>query len=79
MDERGWGWTASESWKLRLVEWLVLQSGAEWVPVKPFYDQNADPVLTLAVADDEPRGTERDPRALTSLIIKLSGLADRLS
>jgi hypothetical protein len=37
MNERGWGWTASEIRRAQLVEWIVPQSGVEYVPVGPFY------------------------------------------
>ncbi len=42
MDERGWGWTASEIRRAQLIEWIVPQSGDVFVPVRPFYEALPD-------------------------------------
>ena len=55
MEERGWGWTATQIRQARFIEWLALQSSsATYVPVKTFY--NAEPgqeSLTTAAVHDE--------------------------
>lgn len=55
MEERGWGWTATEIRQAQLIEWLVPQSSsATYVCVKPFYDaQPGQEALTAAVVHDE--------------------------
>ncbi|HEY1624552.1 MAG TPA: hypothetical protein VGG16_12205 [Streptosporangiaceae bacterium] len=45
MDERGWGWTASQIRQIRLIEWVAAQSAgrpAVYIDVKPFYDALPD-------------------------------------
>jgi hypothetical protein len=48
MDERGWGWTASEIRQVQLIQWLIAESAGQWtvyVPVKPFYDSLPDQAM----------------------------------
>jgi len=54
MDQRGWGWTATEIRQTQLIEWVVQRSAelpaGQYVPVEPFYSalpdqsQNTHPV-----------------------------------
>lgn len=73
MDGRGWGWTASEIRRNRLVEWIVPQSGVEYVAVGPFYealpDQGAN---TPEVAYSDLKDLER--RSLLELALGLGGM-----
>ena len=73
MDGRGWGWTASEIRRNRLVEWIVPQSGVQYVEVGPFYealpDQGAN---TSEVAYSDLKELER--RSLLNLALGLGGM-----
>lgn len=73
MDERGWGWTASEIRRAQLIEWIVPQSGVEYVPVGPFYeglpDQGAN---TFEVAYSDLK--ELESRSLIDLAAGLGGI-----
>jgi hypothetical protein len=45
VNERGWGWTASEIRRVQLLDWVAEQSVArpdEYVEVKAFYDARSD-------------------------------------
>lgn len=54
MDERGWGWTASETRRAQLIEWIVQRSAEQpdgvYVPVDSFYralpDQSMNTYVT---------------------------------
>src|ERR1700730_10016785 len=57
MDERGWGWTASQIRQIWLIEWITAKSAEHpeaYVPVQPFYDALPDQNLNryeIAYAD----------------------------
>jgi hypothetical protein len=74
MDERGWGWTASEIRQIRLVEWIVPRSAdTTYVPVKPFYYQQAgQDALTLPVVHGELHDLAR--RSLIDLAAGIGGV-----
>lgn len=73
MDERGWGWTASQIRQIRLVEWIVPQSADIYVPVKPFYDEQAgQDALTLPVVHGELHDLAR--RSLIDLAAGIGGI-----
>lgn len=73
MDERGWGWTPTEIRQAQIVEWIVRQSGDTYVPVKPFYDEQADQdALTLAVVHGELHDLAR--RSLINLAAGTGGI-----
>jgi hypothetical protein len=74
MEERGWGWTASQARQVRFVEWLVPQSSSvTYVPVKPFYDAEPEQdALTIRVVHDELRELER--RSLIDLAAGMGGI-----
>ena len=74
MEDRGWGWTATQIRQARFIEWLVPQSSsAAYVPVKPFYDAQPDKdALTIAVVHDELR--ELDQRSLIDFAVGLGGI-----
>lgn len=74
MEDRGWGWTASEIRRVRFIEWLAPQSSsATYVPVKPFYDSQPDQgSFTAAVVYDELR--ELDQRSLIDFARGLGGV-----
>lgn len=45
MNERGWGWTASEIRRVQLLEWIAAEYAkhpAEASEVKAFYDTRSD-------------------------------------
>jgi hypothetical protein len=72
MDDRGWGWTTSEIRQIRLVEWIVPQSADTYVPVKPFYDEQAgQEALTLPVVHGELHDLAR--RSLIDLAAGIGG------
>ena len=77
MEERGWGWTATQIRQARFIEWLVPQSSsATYVSVKPFYDAQPDRhTLTAAVVHDEL--WELDRRSLIDLAPGLGGIEAR--
>ena len=74
MEERGWGWTATEIRQAQFIEWLVPQSSsATYVSVKPFYDaQPGQEALTAAVIHDEL--WELDRRSLIDFAPGLGGI-----
>ena len=73
MDDRGWGWTTSEIRQIRLVEWIVPQSADTYVPVKPFYDEQADQeALRLPVVHGELHDLAR--RSLIDLAAGIGGV-----
>ena len=74
MEERGWGWTATEIRQVRFIEWLVPQSSsATYVSVKPFYDgQPGQDALTAVVVHDEL--WELDRRSLIDFKPGLGGI-----
>jgi len=70
MNERGWGWTASEIRQIQLIEWIVPQPTEHFVPVKPFYDDLPDQAAnTFQVAHADLKLLEE-----RSLIDQASGL-----
>jgi hypothetical protein len=74
MEERGWGWAATQIRQARFIEWLVPQSSSTmYVSVKPFYDaQPGQEALTVAVVHDELR--ELDRRSLIDFVPGLGGI-----
>ena len=63
MEERGWGWTATQIRQAQFIEWLAPRSSsATYVLVKPFYDaQPGQQALTIAVVHDELGSWTGDP------------------
>ena len=77
MDERGWGWTASENRRAQLVEWIVRQS-REWgdgvyAPLDRFYGSLPDQSMnTYEIALDDVNSLEA--RSLLDLANSFGGL-----
>jgi hypothetical protein len=77
VNERGWGWTASEIRQAQLIEWLTQQSAerhpAEYVPVEPFYSALPDQSMnTIQIAFGDLNSL-RD-RSLIDLAAGLGGI-----
>lgn len=77
MDDRGWGWTASEIRLAQLVEWIVKQSAerpaSEYIPVEPFYAALPDQSMnTYQIARGDLDSL--DGRSLLSLAAGLGGI-----
>jgi hypothetical protein len=77
VDERGWGWTVSETRQARLVEWIV-QRSAEWgdgvyVPLDRFYDSLPDRSANIyQIALDDVNSL--DSRSLIQLANSFGGV-----
>jgi len=74
MNERGWGWTASELRHAWLIEWIVQRCGerpeGQGIPVEPFYRALPDQSMnTNEVARSDLDALERE-----SLIRQMSGM-----
>jgi hypothetical protein len=76
MEERGWGWTATQIRQARFIEWLAPQSSsATYVSVKPFYDAQLDnDELTAAVVHGELQ--DLDQRSLIDFAAGLGGIGE---
>ena len=74
MDERGWGWTASEIRHAQLIEWIVQRSRerpeGQGIPVQPFYSALPDQSMnTNEIARGDLDYLERE-----SLIRQMAGM-----
>lgn len=77
MNERGWGWTASEIRQAQLIEWIVQRSEEEpdgvYVPVDSFYGALPDQSMnTYVIAHDDVNFLER--RSLLQLANSFGGI-----
>ena len=75
VDERGWGWTASELRRARLVEWLVQQHMGDgvYLPLGRFYDALPDQSAnTYVTALDDV--TALESRSLLDLANSFGGI-----
>jgi hypothetical protein len=73
MNERGWGWSASEIRQMRLAEWLAGQQAGGYLSVTEFYDALPDQAMnTWDVAHSDLKYLEQ--RSMISLSATLGGM-----
>ena len=77
MDERGWGWTASETRRAQLIDWIVQRSAKEpggvYVPLDSFYRALPDQSMnTYVIALDDV--TSLESRLLLDLANSYGGV-----